>query len=126
MINTGFLNILPKPHKLKHKVSPNKQYLLKSRPIVNGFNAVITQLSKLLSKFVETFLKKLRTSIEISYVLVNSSFEVVNQLNQLRIDPYDTQLHFVLFDLSSLYTSIDNNTVIDSFLFLRNHLDKDT
>lgn len=51
---------------------------------------------------------------------------MVNQLNQLRIDPYDTQLYFVSFDFSSLYTSIDNNTVIDSFLFLRNHLDKDT
>ena len=25
-----------------------------------------------------------------------------------------------------MYTSIDNNTVIDSFLFLRSHLDKDT
>ena len=66
MINTRVLNILPKPHKLKHKVSPNKQHLLKSRPIVNGFNAVITQPSKLLSKLVETFLKKLRTNIATS------------------------------------------------------------
>ena len=66
MINTGFFNKLPKPHKLKHKVSPNNQYLLKSRPIVNGFNAVFTQPSKLLSKLVETFLKKLRTNIATS------------------------------------------------------------
>ena len=51
---------------------------------------------------------------------------MVNQHNQLRIDPYDTQLYFVSSDFSSMYTSIDNNTVIDSFLFLRNHLDIDT
>ena len=111
------LNILPKPHKLKHKASPCNQHLLKSRPIVNGFNAVITQPSKLLSKLVKYFLGKLRTKYSNFYVLVNSSFEVINQLNKLHVNPYDMQLHFISFDFSSLYTSIDNNTVINSFMF---------
>ena len=44
------LNILPKLNKLIHKASPGNQHLLKSRPILNGFNAFITQPSKLLSK----------------------------------------------------------------------------
>ena len=73
------------------------------------------------SYLVKYFLGKLRTKYSYFYVLVNSSFEVVNQLNELHINPYDMQL----FDFSSLYTSIDNNTVIDSFMFLQQHLNID-
>ena len=119
------LNLLPKPHKLKSKASPRNQNLLKSRPIVNGFNTVITHPSRLLSKLVKIFLNKLKNKFSDTYVLVNSSFEVVNQLDKIRIDPYDMRLHFISFDFSSLYTSISNNTVFESFSFLEKHLDID-
>ena len=119
------MNLLPKPHKLKSKASPRNQNLLKSRPIVNGFNTVITHPSRLLSKLVKIFLNKLKNKFSDTYVLVNSSFEVVNQLDKIRIDPYDMRLHFISFDFSSLYTSISNNTVFESFSFLERHLDID-
>ena len=120
------LNLLPKPHILKkNKPSPKNKHLLKSRPIVNGFNTVITHPSKLLSKLVKIFLNKLRHEFSDTHVLVNSSVEVVNQLDKIRIDPYGMRLHFVSFDFSSLYTSISNNTVFESFSFLERHLDID-
>lgn len=116
------LNLVPKPHKLKQKASSSIQHLLKSRPIVNGFNTVITEPSKVLSKLVRYFLKKLRLKFKHCDTLVNSSLQVVNQLKTISIDPYDMELHFISFDFSSLYTSIDNYTVISAFLFLQTQL----
>lgn len=102
---------MPKPHKLKQKAPSSIQHLpvLRSRPIVNGFNTVITEPSKVLSKLVKYFLKKLRLKFKHCDTLVNSSLQVANQLKTISIDPYDMELHFISFDFSSLYTSIDND-----------------
>lgn len=89
---------------------------------LNGFNTVITEPSKVLSKLVRYFLKKLRLKFKHCDALVNSSLQVVHQLKTISIDPYDMELHFISFDFSSLYTNIDNDTVINAFLFLQTQL----
>ena len=56
-------------------------------------------------------------------IIRSSNDQIMFDLHEIKMyypsnfNPYDMQLYFISFDFSSLYTSIDNNSVIDSFMF---------
>lgn len=120
------LNITPKVHKLENKASPELEAELKGRPIVNGFNTLTTEPSKLLGQLFRQCLIDITRQANdegITSPIVSNSKEIVDRLLSIPFSKLNLDnVYFITFDFSSLYTSIKKWTVFDTIHFLGAHL----
>jgi len=123
------MSLMPKVHKLKQKASSAVQFMLKGRPIVNGFAAVTVTASRLFHKFIV----KLRNKLCDKFIEKNLCIPTINDRNKFIKNIQNvkwssdllTKQWLVTFDFESLFTNVKIYHVLHTLLSLRELLNID-
>ena len=122
------MKLLPKVHKLHHPASTDNLAQLTGRPIITAHSWITSKPSRLLGEELDKLLFQIHDIFknrQIKFPLVNNSFDLLTELQNIRINDID-KYTLTTFDFTSLYTNISYPDAIHAIIDACKLLNKPT